>query len=334
MTGQARSRRQFVREIAGGAALSLIPLRTFAAAGWAPSHPVQVVAPSEPGSGFDIVARLLQRVWQQSKLVDEPVTVLNKSGAFGALGWAYVKQHTGNGEYMAVMSDLIISNHVSGVSPIQFSDLTALAILQSNDIGFFVNSASPVKSGTDLIARLKKDPKSVSVAMSGVGGQNEITFGLILQKAGIDVRQVRIVGFTGSAAAQVAVLGGHVDLLMAPASSVAGQIKAGAMRGVGIASAKRMDGIMAGVPTWREQGIDVVFANWRGIAGPGDLTPAMVAYWDGVFAKTVRDPLWQDELKKEMLTDYYLDSTKARAFLIAQDKETREVLKTLGLSKN
>ncbi len=319
--------------LTGAAALAVAGGAT-AQPAWTPGREVDLIAPSEAGSGFDLVARILQKVWQQSKLVTVPVTVVNKPGASGSLGWTYVRDRVGLGTYLAVVSDLIITNHLSGNTPLHYDELTPVAILQKNDIGFLVPAASTIRTGQDFIDRLKQDPASVSIAMSGVGGQNHIALGLIMKAIGADVRKARVVGFTGSSAAQIAVVGNHVDVLIAPLSSVASQLEAGGLRGIGVASEERMKGAMANTPTWREQGVNAVFFNWRGMIGPKGMTPAMLAYWDGIFAKTVQDPAWLESLAREQITSDYLDSTQAAAFLAREEADTRTVLQELGLARS
>ena len=127
-------------------------------------------------------------------------------------------------------------------------------------------------------------------------------------------------------------LGGHVDVVVGPASSVAGLILSGKMRGIGIASEQRLGGVFADVPTWQEQGIAVTFTNWRGMAGPQSMSPSQVEYWDAVFGKTVRLKAWQDELARTKLSDRYLNSAATRGFLETEVAKLTPVLQALGFA--
>jgi putative tricarboxylic transport membrane protein len=305
----------------------------WAQSGWKPEKAVEIIVGTNPGTGFDRTARVFQKAVQDAKLIDVPTTVVNKPGGSGAIGYAYMNAHAGDGGYIAVISPLVLSNNLTGASPLQYTDMTPLTILLGEEIAVAVKSDSPYKTGTDFLNKLKEDPASISIALSGVGGQNHITIGLIGKAAGIDIKKLKIVGFTGSSEALTAALGGHVDALVAPASTVQPHIESGAMRGLGIASDARLAGSLADIPTWKEQGIDVVFSNWRGFIGPGGLNEQQIAYWDAVFAKANGSQEWQDELSKNQLTSRYLDSAHTKAFLAEENDKLAAVLKDLGLAK-
>jgi putative tricarboxylic transport membrane protein len=299
---------------------------------WKPDRPIEIIVGTPPGSGYDIVARKLQELWQGG-LVEKPVSVVNKPGGFNALGNAYLNQHQGNGSYLAITGTLLLSDNLLGNTPMSYKDFTPLAVLLNEEIAFAVNAASPIKTGADLTARLRQDPASVSVAIAGIGGQNHIALGLVAQAAGVDAARLKVVGFQGGADAVTAALGGHVDATVGPASVTAPQLAAGKLRAIGVLSTERLGGVYADVPTWREQGVDAVFSQWRGLMGPKGLNAAQIAYWDGVLAKTVATKEWKDHLERIQLTYRYLDSGQARDFIVAQNDKVRAILTGLGLIK-
>jgi putative tricarboxylic transport membrane protein len=129
-----------------------------------------------------------------------------------------------------------------------------------------------------------------------------------------------------------AVIGGHVDAVVGPASSLGPVIASGRLRAIGVATEQRLGGVYTSVPTWREQGYDVVFTNWRGIAGPAAMTPAQVSYWDAIFARTVQLKSWQDELARTNLSSRYLNSSATRDFLAQQEAALKPVLQQLGFA--
>jgi putative tricarboxylic transport membrane protein len=319
----------------GLAAIGLAGSATVALAqtDWKPDRNVEIVVGTPPGSGYDNVARKLQELWQTGGLVEKPVTVVNKPGGFNAVGNAYLNQHPGNGNYVAITGTLLLSDNLSGNTAMSFKDFTPLAVLLNEEIVFAVNPVSHIKTGKDFIDRLKQDPTSISVSISGIGGQNHIALGLVAQAGGADASRLKVVGFQGGAEAVTAVLGGHVDVSVGPASIVAPQLAAGKLRVIGVPSEKRLAGVFAQIPTWREQGVDAVFSQWRGLMGPKGLTPAQIAYWDGVLGKTTQTQEWKDHIERTQLTYRYLDSSQARAFITAQNETVRGILTGLGLIK-
>jgi putative tricarboxylic transport membrane protein len=333
-TGRSRLR-QITRGIRAATvvALACSAAVVWAQSEWKPDRTVEIIVGTPPGSGYDTLARKLQEIWQTSNLIERPVTVVNKPGGFNAVGNAYLNQHPGNGHYVAVTGTLLLSDNLSGNTAMSFRDFTPLAVLLSEDIVFAVNPASPINTGKDFIDRLKQDPTSVSVAISGIGGQNHIALGLVAQAGGADASRLKVVGFQGGAEAVTAVLGGHVDVTVAPASIVAPQLAAGKLRVIGVPSEKRLGGVYDQVPTWREQGVDAVFSQWRGLMGPKILTAAQIAYWDDVLGKTVRTQNWKDHVERTQLTYRYLDSGQARMFITEQNETVRGILTGLGLIK-
>jgi putative tricarboxylic transport membrane protein len=300
---------------------------------WKPDRAVEIIVGTPPGSGYDSVARKLQEIWQTGRLVEKPVTVVNKPGGYNAVGNSYLNQHPGNGNYVAITGTLLLSDNLSGNTAMSFKDFTPLAVLLNEEIVFAVNPASTIKTGKDFIDRLKRDPGSVSVSISGVGGQNHIALGLVAQAGGADSSRLKVVGFQGGAEAVTAALGGHVDATVAPASIVAPQLEAGKLRVIGVPSEQRLAGVYASVPTWREQGVDAIFSQWRGLMGPKGLTPAQIAYWDGVLGKTVQTKEWKEHIERTQLTYRYLDSGQARDFVADQNERVRVILTGLGLIK-
>jgi putative tricarboxylic transport membrane protein len=314
--------------------LALSPVSASAQASWKPDRPVEIIVGTDPGSGFDRTARLLQKIWQTTHLVEQPVTVVNKAGGFGAIGWLYMNQRGKSGNIVAVMSPLLLTNKIAGNMDLSYRDITPLALLEDEQIAFAVFTGSMIKDGKDFIARLQQDPSSISVGVSGIGGQNHVALALVAQAAGgIDVSKLKVVSFAGSGDVTTAVIGGHVESTASPASTVAPQVQAGRMRAIGISSERKIDGVLANVPTWREQGIDAVFSNWRGIIGPKSMTPEQTRYWDDVLAKTVETPEWRDEIQRSQLGSHYLPSRGAAEFLAAENDKLTGIMSKLGLAK-
>jgi putative tricarboxylic transport membrane protein len=110
-------------------------------------------------------------------------------------------------------------------------------------------------------------------------------------------------------------------------------LQAGKLRGIAISGPRRLGDAFAQVPTWKEQGVDSVYANWRGVVGPKGLGPPQVAYWDNVFGRLVQMPEWRDALTRLLQEPAYLNSRDTQRFLEREHNELRAVLLDLGLAK-
>ncbi len=305
-----------------------------AAADWKPERPVEIVAMSGPGGANDIIARTLQRVIQQRKLVDAPLTVVSKVGAGGVIAWSYLNQHAGDGGYISVSPINLLVEHILGASPITYTDVTPIAQLFNEYVTFAVKADSPLRSGRDVIDKLKADPASVSFAVAAsLGGSNHIATMVALKSAGVDVKKLKFIVFNSGVQSLTNVMGGHVDVAVAPVSGVVSQMSASRLRVLAVSSARRLGGSFASVPTWKEQGADSVFSSARGVIGPKGMSAAQVAYWEQVLARVVESEDWKKDLESNFWEGQFLLSADTRKLLKTQYDEYKGVLVDVGLAR-
>lgn len=321
-------------------AVLLVCASSFAAVGpapaqsWKPERNVELVVGSGPGGSADNTIRTVQKILQDKRLLEMWSVVVNKPGAGGAISWSYLNQHVGDGHYIAITFPNILTNYITGVNPLRYSELTPLAQLSSDYIAFVVRADSPIASGKDLAERLRKEPAATSIAFATArGNAPHMAMGLAMKAAGVDVTKLKFVVFKSGGEVIPALLGGHVDLIITSPSVVASQMPAGNIRIIAVSAPQRLGGAFAAVPTWREQGIDAVFANWRGMIGPRGMTAGQIAYWDSVFAKLSQSEDWKRELEKHLWNDTYLNSAETRRFLDAHAEELKVILTDLGVIK-
>jgi putative tricarboxylic transport membrane protein len=279
--------------------------------------------------------RLIDASWKSMGVAGFNTAVVNKPGGGQSIAWAYLNEHSGNSQYLSVTSPTLLIRGITGQTNISHkSDVVPIALLFDDYSCIVVRADSPLKTGQDLIDRLKADPKSLSIAVSpGLGTPNHLALSMAMRDAGVDVNALSTVIFAGSSKAVTAVLGGHVDLSASPTSTARKHLKAGKVRVLAVTAPKRMGGEYENVPTWREQGINAVFANWRLIIAPKGTPKDQIAYWDQLFAKTTKTDIWAAGLKKNVWTSHYKPSADAAKFLDAQHAQLKELLTELGLAK-
>ena len=105
------------------------------------------------------------------------------------------------------------------------------------------------------------------------------------------------------------------------------------MRVIGVAAPQRFAGVLANAPTWREQGIDLVFSGWRAVMGPPRLSPAQVGYWEGALRKATVLPEWKADLEKNYWSDDFAGADQFRKDLDADYAAMKTVMLELGLAK-
>ena len=305
------------------------------AADWKPDRRVvEVVVPNAPGGGNDRLVRLLIKICQERHLVEPVVNVVNKPGAGIVMGLTYLNQHPGDGNYIGVISATFLGDYVSGRSSFGISDITPVAQLFTEYVGFAVKPDSGLKSGKDLVTRLKSDPGSVSAAIAGgPGNHNYLALALVTRAAGGDVKKLKVAMFSGGSESITAALGGHVDVVISPAATILPHVQAGRLRFLGITAPKRLKGAYAGVPVWRELGADAVLSNWRTIVGPRGMTPPQVAFWENVLAQVVESEEWKQMVERDSLDSDFLRSAQTRSQLKADYDNVKAIMTELGLTK-
>jgi putative tricarboxylic transport membrane protein len=323
-----------LRALATVAAITvLMPPAPLVAADWKPSGQVEIVVPNSPGGGNDAVGRLLQKIWQERRLVSTPAIVSNKPAGGGSAALTYLSQKTNDQNVMAVVSITQQLNYITGTQSQRHRDFTPLAIMIGDFIGFAVRADSTIVSGKDLIERLKKDPAALAAGITAIGGNNHIAYVLAARSAGIDTRKLKTPVFQSSGESITALLGGHIDLHIGSVGPLTQQLEAGRVRIVAITSDQRLTGAFASIPTWKEQGIAGTFNTWRGVWGTKGLTADQLAFWDEVLERVSRDPQWKEILAANHWESDYKNSRDALRYLDALHGELRDVLKEIGLAK-
>jgi len=305
-----------------------------ATAQWKPDKPIEIVVGTGPGGGQDKSARTLNRILVDRHLVDVAVTVVNKPGGGGAVGWTYLNQHAGEGNIVYVGNPTLLTNHIVGRSPINYTHITPLAILLSEPVVISVLPAASFKTGKDLVERLKKDAASVSVAVgSSLGSTNHIAMALLAKAAGGDGKKLRTVVFQGGGEAITALLGGHIDVNSSAANNVVPHMGTGRLRVLGVAAPRRLGGVLAEVPTWKEQGVEALVTNWRMVAGPKGMTAAQIAFWDGVLAKLTQTDEWKKDLASNLFENTYLGSAATDRYMKDEYDKFLASLAGLGMAR-
>src|SRR5688572_29815847 len=133
---------------------------------WSPQRNVEIVVGSAPGGSNDKTARFVERILVTNKLVNSPITVVNRPGGGSNIAFTYVAQRPADGLTIMVGTPALLTNHINGSSPLSYADFTPIASLFNDYTVYAVNAESPIKTGKDLVARLRKDPKSIAIGFA------------------------------------------------------------------------------------------------------------------------------------------------------------------------
>jgi putative tricarboxylic transport membrane protein len=316
------------------AAVCILASAVSHAQAWTPQKNVEIVVGSAPGGSNDKTARTVEHILTQLKLVPTSLTVNNKPGGGSNIAFTYVAQHTADPHYLLVGTPSLLTNHITGLGKLSHNDFTPIASLFNDYVVFAVNADSAIRNGKDLIEHLKRDPKSVSIGFATtLGSHNHIAAGLLMKAIGGIARDLKVIAFKGSADAITNLLGGHIDLVTTAAGNVAAHVASGRLRVVGVSANQRFKGPLANVPTWKEQGVNLVFGGWRAILAPRGITAAQTAYWEGVLRKATQAPEWKADIERNFWSDDFVTGDQFRKDLDKDYADMRAVLVDLGLAR-
>jgi putative tricarboxylic transport membrane protein len=322
------SKRVFVG-LLGGAVLSAIAVTPVPGA--AQTKNLELIAPASAGGGWDQTARAMQTVLQQAGLASS-VQVQNIAGAGGTVGLAqFVTSKKRRGDAILVAGQTLQGAIITNKSPVSLNDITPLARLVGEYEVIFVPAASPIQSMTELVAKLKSDPGSVSWAGGSIASTDQILAGLIAKAVGTDPAKVNYIAHSGGGEALSAILGGHVTVGIGGYGEYQSLISDGKVRALAISSDERLPDVS--FPTLKEQGINVSFFNWRGLMAPPGIRDADLKVLADAIAKMVASPAWKETVAKRQWTDLYQPAPEFAAFIKDDRAKMEGILTDLGLVK-
>lgn len=302
-----------------------------AAQGWTPQRNVELVAPNAPGGAMDSTARIVQRAWQDLKLLPVASAVVNRSGGEHALAYTHLSQRTGDPHVLSLASPVLLGNHLAGRLTVTYTDLTPIATIMTEPYIFVVRADSPIKTGKDMVDAMKARPDALTLSVSTI--LTRIAGGLVLQSAGIDIKPVKMVVFEGGKHVP-ALLGGHVDVALGSAVQFLSQIDSGTLRAIAVTAPKRLPGALGAVPTWAEQGHKTAtYETWRAILAPKGITAAQIAYWEDIMRKVAASDEFRRSAERVQGEALFKNAADTRKHMESEYEQARGVLTYLGLIK-
>ncbi|MBO6900384.1 MAG: tripartite tricarboxylate transporter substrate binding protein [Rhizobiaceae bacterium] len=297
----------------------------------------ECIAPANPGGGWDFTCRQVGKTLQDLSLIPGTMQVVNLAGGGGGVAFAEVvnKRHSENNLIVAA-SSATSTRLAQGAFPGNTMDQVRWVASVGADYGVIaVAKDSAVQTLPELMDMIKADPTSVSIAGgSAVGGWDHLKVLLTANKAGIDdVRVIKYVAFDGGGEAVTQLLAGSVQAFTGDASEAKGFVDSGDIRVIAVLAPERLEGDFASFPTAREQGIDVIGANWRGFYAPGGMSDDAYSYWVDVIGKVYDSPEWKDVMAQNGLAPLNLRGDEFQAFVADSVASITDLSKKIGILK-
>lgn len=298
----------------------------------APFKQLNIIVGATPGGGFDLTARAVEKTLLGSKLVDVSIVVENRPGAGGAVAWASMNRFAGNAGYISPMSAALISADLQNVAGVKIEEFTPLSMLITEDLCIGLNPKGRIKTIEQLVSEMKSKPEEVRLGFStAIGTQNHIAIALLAEAVGVDIKKLRTAVFKSAGESTVALLGNNLDVSVSGLATYAPYQQSGELSCAAIASPKRAAPPYDTIPTLAELGIPVEYSSYRGFIAPKALSAEDIKFWNTTFDKMRKTAEWQDLVKKNLWSEYYMDSDQMKAFLLKERDKTRKILTDLGI---
>ena len=294
-----------------------------------PSKPVTMIVPFPPGGIADIVGRPLAAGME--KTLKQPVVVVNRTGAGGAVGMAAVAKSAPDG-YTILMglssiSIFPVSDRINGKTPAyEMKDFAPIALVTADPTVLVVRTDSPYRTLKDFVEAAKANPGKINYSSSGVYGTLHVAMEIFANAAGIRLFHVP---YQGGGPAVTALLGGQVEALASGPAAAIGQIKGGKMRALASWSTKRLD-LLPEIPTFKELGYDAEFYIWAGVFAPAATPAPILARLREAVRNAVNDADFKGAMEKVATPISYLDAPEFQKYWDSDARRLAVALEKIG----
>ena len=302
----------------------------------APAMSEECIAPANPGGGWDFTCRQIGRIMTDLGISPNLVQVTNLAGAGGGVAYTQVVSSRYDDPEVFVAASSATTTRLAQNA---FAGATADQVRWVGTIGgdpgvIVVGKDSPFQNLNDLVEAVKADPSKVAFAGgSAVGGFDHLKVLMMLDKAGFgEARQVKYIGLDGGADAITQTVGGFAQAMTGDLSEITGFIKSGDVRPLAVLAEDRVAGF-DDVPTAKEQGVDIVAMNWRGVYVPKGISDERYDEWVEALKQVGASDEWQKVMAENGLAPYDIFGADFEAFVADNIAQIQDVSKEIGLLK-
>lgn len=304
---------------------------SFAYAAAYPTKGINVVCPWGAGGGTDACLRALCQAAE--KTLGKTLTVENKTGGGGIVGHSAIANARPDG-YTIGMVTFELSTYTDLGTDLTYKDYALICRVNTDAAALSVNTdwakANNITDLASFIKYCKANPNTVNIGGSAPASVWHIGAGLLASAADI---QLKLVTFQeGAAMAVTNAAGGHIQGVSVSLAEARAQVDAGALTVLGVMDTER-SALYPNIPTFQEQGYDVVYGTWRGMGVPKDTPKDVVAILSDAFAKAAVDPEFVAFMEKQGQKISYLNAADFEAFLARNLEDVSKTMKELGLDE-
>ena len=315
------------RRIVGVIALALAVVGPAAAPAAAfPDKPLELTVLFGAGSAADLLARKLADL--AGKDLGQPVAVVNRTGAGGALGYTHVKGQSPDGHALVWNSNSVSTAYHAGNMKFDYTGFAGIAALTSEPVSLAVRVDAPWKDIRELIAHAKAHPGQVRIGNSGRGSFTHLVAVAFENRTGTKLTHVPF----GRELAVTTVLGDRIEASVQLPAEIMTQVTGRQVRVLAVSGERRLASL-PDVPTLKESGVDLTMSLWRGIAAPKGTPEAVLARLERAFTQAAQSPEFRDFATRMGAVVELRGAREFDAFLARDDREIAALMEQIGLKK-
>ena len=307
-------------------ALSAVSVLSAAQAADYPARSMELVVAYQPGGGSDNTARAIAEAVRPPMLA-QPTVVINKPGASGSIGWAYVANAQPDGYKLVLMTPEMLVVPLMGIGKTTVGDFQPVARFTDDPSSVTVRADAPWKTVEEFLADARKNPERIAVSNAGIGTVPHMAAAALGEQTGVKFVHVP---YQGSAPAIMGLLGGDVQATTVAYAELQQHVETGKLRTLAVMAPKRLDGL-PDVPTMKEKGADLQFSVWRGIGVPKATPAAVVEKWRTAARQVAQSQDFQALMRKQSLTPSYADLPQFTADVARQEEAFKALVPKLNL---
>ncbi|BBL80233.1 hypothetical protein RxyAA322_20870 [Rubrobacter xylanophilus] len=289
--------------------------------GWEPERNVVMIVPFEPGGGSDILGRAMAAGLEEVR-EGVNVSVENRAGGSGAVGYSYLLEQRGDPHFLLASETAGVALPITTETPFRWTDFTPVIQIAEDATLLIVRRGSDHRSLRDVIDAAREG--RVTVGVAGATGLDTIVTSLMEEQTGVKFERVV---FESGGEIVAALLGGDIEIASLNPSEVIGQLEAGEMRALAVFADERYErGMLAEIPTAKEEGVDVSFTQYRGAFAAGGITPEQRRYWERAFVDWTERQSYEKYIRDNYLISVVRTGEEFESYLRDYERTLEKVL--------
>ncbi|MBA4422319.1 MAG: hypothetical protein C0390_04345 [Syntrophus sp. (in: bacteria)] len=296
-----------------------------------PKGPVEITVGTGAGGTPDVIMRRVAKILGEEKLVEQPIVIQNRTGGswMVAVNWVIGKKG-GYDTLMGIAQPLLTTPIVQGLKTV-YDQLVPIALFVQGDLMIVAQPDSPFKSLADFVNEAKKNPRGLKFSGSQTGSTDHMVVALLEKAAGV---KFNYIPYDSGSAATASFLGKNVDGLVLSLGEAVPLVQSGKVKPLAVLTEKRRaNAELKDFLTAKEQGIDLVWGQFWGLAGAPGIDPGLVKWWNDRLQKMTATKAWKEGIDTNFQRSDFIDYTKAPAYMAEQHKIYLQLLRDIGLAK-